>query len=70
MMLVLTRKVGESVVLPKALVRITVTRIDGNRVKLGIESPHGVDVYREELLDELVRIGDEDEKRGGDDDRR
>lgn len=49
-MLILTRKEGEAVVIPRALVRVTVTRIDGNRVRLGFESPHGFDVLREELI--------------------
>jgi carbon storage regulator len=55
-MLVLTRKEGEAVVVPRALIRVTVTRIEGNRVKLGFEAPHGFDVYREELLEELSRF--------------
>lgn len=49
--LVLTRREGEAIVVPRALIRVTVTRIDGNRVKLGVESPHGYEVYREELLE-------------------
>jgi carbon storage regulator CsrA len=53
-MLVLTRKEGEAVVIPRALIRVTVTRIDGNRVKLGFEAPHGFDVFRQELLDDLT----------------
>jgi carbon storage regulator CsrA len=54
-MLVLTRREGEAVVIPRALIRVTVTRIDGNRVKLGFEAPYGFDVLREELLDEMQR---------------
>ena len=54
-MLVLTRREGEAVVIPRALIRVTVTRIDGNRVKLGFEAPYGFDVLREELLDEMHR---------------
>ena len=53
-MLVLTRKEGEAVVIPRALIRVTVKRIDGNRVKLGFEAPHGFEVFREELLDDLT----------------
>jgi carbon storage regulator CsrA len=54
--LVLTRREGEAVVIPRALIRVTVTRIEGNRVKIGFEAPHGFDVFREELLDELQRF--------------
>lgn len=71
-MLVLTRKEGEAVVIPRALIRVTVTRIDGNRVKLGIETPHGFDVFREELLEDAryVRYRRDNQEGSGDDERR
>jgi carbon storage regulator len=53
--LVLTRKAGESIVIPRALIRITVTRVEGNRVRLGVETPHGFEVFREELLEDYQR---------------
>ena len=54
-MLVLSRKplqriqIGDSILL-------TVVRIDGNTVRLGIEAPDDVRVFREELLPERARL--------------
>jgi carbon storage regulator len=48
-MLVLTRKPGESIKLGETIT-ITVLSIKGKQVKLGIEVPEDVPVYREEVL--------------------
>lgn len=48
-MLVLSRKTGESIVVPNCDVTITVVRVDGNRVRLGIEAPASVTVHRQEV---------------------
>lgn len=47
-MLVLSRKVGQAIVLGG--VRVIVNRIDGNCVRLGIEAPEEVTVDREEVF--------------------
>lgn len=47
-MLVLTRKEGEKLVIGENVV-ITVNRIAGNRVAIGIEAPREVSIVREEL---------------------
>lgn len=47
-MLVLSRKVGEKLVLDDRII-VTVTRVSGNRVTLGIEAPDDVRVLRGEL---------------------
>lgn len=49
-MLVLTRKDGESVQIGDE-VRVTILRISGNRVTVGIEAPKQVQVVRTELLE-------------------
>ncbi|PLV57476.1 carbon storage regulator CsrA [Thermotoga sp. SG1] len=51
-MLVLTRKVGEKIVVGNDIV-ITVLKIEGNSVKIGIEAPKHVKILREELYEEL-----------------
>jgi carbon storage regulator len=51
-MLVLTRKVGESIVIGGGI-RVTVTALDGNKVRLGIEAPPEVRVDREEVARRL-----------------
>lgn len=48
-MLVLTRKAGERIVIGENIV-IEVLEIQGNRVRIGIQAPHGVTILREELL--------------------
>ena len=47
-MLVLSRKVGEEIVVGDN-VRITVTKVSGNRVTLGVDAPDHVRILRGEL---------------------
>lgn len=48
-MLVLRRKVGESIVLA-GVINISVLAVEGERVKIGINAPADVSIVREELL--------------------
>lgn len=52
-MLVLTRSVGESVVIGDDIV-VKVVEVRGDVVRLGVEAPTSVRIYREELYRELV----------------
>ena len=47
-MLVLSRKLGEKIVIGDNIV-VTVVKIDRNQIRLGIEAPLEVPVYREEI---------------------
>jgi carbon storage regulator len=47
-MLVLSRKVGESILIGDD-VEITIVEIRGNKIRLGIEAPRDVTVIRSEL---------------------
>jgi len=47
-MLVLTRKVGEKILIGDTIV-LTVVRIHGDKVRLGIDAPPEVPVHREEV---------------------
>jgi carbon storage regulator len=47
-MLVLTRKLNESIILNDNI-KVTVVEIKGGKVRLGIEAPRGVSVDREEI---------------------
>ncbi len=47
-MLVLTRKVGEKILIGDSIV-LTVVRIQGDKVRLGIDAPPEVPVHREEV---------------------
>jgi carbon storage regulator len=49
-MLVLSRKIGEKIVID-GNTTVTIKAISGNRVKLTIEAPKGVRIIRAELID-------------------
>ena len=49
-MLNLSRKAGESIVIPKHRVEIVVKEIRGDTVKLGIVAPPNVDIFRHEVF--------------------
>jgi carbon storage regulator CsrA len=50
-MLVLTRRVGEEVVLPGVRVRFTVLAVSGGRIRVGVTAPTALEVLRGELSD-------------------
>jgi len=47
-MLVLSRKLGERIVIGDDIV-ITIVKIDRSQIRIGIEAPQDVPVYREEI---------------------
>jgi carbon storage regulator len=51
-MLILTRRVGESVMIGED-VTITVLRVKGNQVRLGVNAPRTVSVQREEIFERI-----------------
>ncbi len=60
-MLILTRRVGESVVIGED-VTVTVLGVKGNQVRIGINAPKNVSVHREEIFERIKsgRGGTED----------
>ena len=56
-MLVLSRKVGESIVIPGSGVTVTVVAVQGNAIRLGISAPPEVAVHREEVWQRIRREG-------------
>ena len=71
-MLVLSRKLNESIVI-NGNIRITVTSVRGQCVRLGIEAPEEVGIYREELFsqqdssapaDSPIRVRQQQESEG------
>ncbi len=53
-MLILTRKVGESVLIGDDI-SITVLSVRGNQVKLGVQAPKEVSVHREEIYQRILQ---------------
>lgn len=57
-MLVLSRKMNEKIVIDGNIV-VTVVKIDRNQVRIGIEAPGDVRVFREEILGSSARHAEE-----------
>lgn len=60
-MLVLSRKVGEEIVIGNDI-RVTVVDVKGGRVKIGIQAPNDVGIFRSELRDwvDAAPVGGQD----------
>jgi carbon storage regulator len=48
-MLVLSRKLGERILVPHCDLAVTIVGIEGSTVRLGITAPSEIGIYREEL---------------------
>jgi carbon storage regulator len=55
-MLLLSRKVGESIILNDDII-VTVTAVDRGRVQIGIRAPGYVPIYRQEIVERMVAEG-------------
>lgn len=51
-MLILTRRVGETVVIGNN-VTVTVLGVKGNQVRLGVKAPKDISVHREEIFERI-----------------
>ncbi|ROQ90756.1 carbon storage regulator CsrA [Desulfosoma caldarium] len=51
-MLILTRKVGEAIRIGDDI-QVVITAVDQNKVKVGIQSPRHVPIFREELYQKI-----------------
>lgn len=54
-MLVLSRKLGERIIIGDDIA-VTVVKVEGGRVRIGIDAPGHVKVYREELVPEADQV--------------
>ena len=62
-MLVLTRRISESVVIGKdRMVTVRVINVQGSQVKLGIEAPKHIPVHREEVYELIQKQNEEEEE--------
>jgi carbon storage regulator len=51
-MLILTRRVGETLCIGDNI-KIVITGIKGIQVRIGIEAPDDIDIYRKEIYDKI-----------------
>ena len=60
-MLVLSRRIGESIVVGASADRVTITVLEvrGDVVRIGIDAPRSVKVHRAELLEQLAETNAE-----------
>ncbi|MFZ7172139.1 carbon storage regulator CsrA [Avibacterium avium] len=56
-MLILTRKVGESLLIGDEI-SITILSVRGNQIKVGVNAPKEVSVYREEIYQRMKKQDD------------
>jgi len=63
-MLVLSRKLGERIVVPELNLTLMVIAIEGNQVRLGITAPPEVGIYREELWNRVCANSGASSNRG------
>lgn len=53
-MLVLARKKGQSIIIGGEI-KVTVVEVSGETVRLGIEAPTSLEIFREEIYREIVK---------------
>ena len=58
-MLVLSRKLGERIVVPHCRLTVTVVAIEGNKVRLGFSAPAEIAVHREEIWHQVCQQTDD-----------
>lgn len=51
-MLILTRRIGESIIIDDNI-QVKVVDIQGGQVRLGIDAPAVIDIYRKEIYDRI-----------------
>jgi len=56
--LILTRRIGETVMIGDSIT-VTVLRVKGNQVRLGVNAPKSVSVQREEIFQRIKRENSE-----------
>jgi carbon storage regulator len=57
-MLILTRRIGETIKIG-ADITVVVLGVNGRQVRIGIDAPKNVAVYREEIVERIKREGEE-----------
>jgi carbon storage regulator len=54
-MLVLTRTVGERLIINNGEIKLSVLEVKGSQVRIGIDAPKNVDIHREEIFERIKK---------------
>ena len=54
-MLVLTRSVGEKLIINDGEIKLSILEVKGNQVRIGIDAPRSVSVHREEIFQKIIK---------------
>jgi carbon storage regulator len=52
-LLILTRKVGESITIGDGSITVSVVEVKGRQVRLGIDAPPELPIHRQEIFDKI-----------------
>ena len=52
-MLVLTRTIGEKLIVNNGEIKVSILEVKGNQVRIGIDAPKSVSVHREEIYNKI-----------------
>ncbi|MCA1905441.1 MAG: carbon storage regulator CsrA [Desulfarculus sp.] len=55
-MLILTRKVGESITIGDGSITVSVMEVKGRQVRLGITAPPDTPIHRQEIFDKIKEV--------------
>ena len=57
-MLVLTRAIGEKLIVNDGEIKLSILEVKGNQVRIGIDAPKSVTVHREEIYNRIKKKQD------------
>ncbi len=60
-MLVLTRKVGESLIIGDNI-KITICAVNNSQIRVGIQAPKDIEIHREEIYEKIKKEKEGSEK--------
>lgn len=52
-MLVLTRRIGDTIVIDEGMIKVTVLSVDKGTVRIGVDAPKEIKVHRGEVQDRI-----------------
>lgn len=62
-MLVLTRSVGERLIINDGEIKLSVLEVKGNQVRIGIDAPKSVVIHREEIYNRIKQEAEAQEEK-------